>query len=243
MKQTILLLTFFLITNLAFAQFGITGRYHFNKAPDWVPIGETDSSNPYQFLGDGWSVGIDYWVRLKNYRVEFLPELNVAQFKSEPNAKIPGVESFSNQFYSFFLNTNFYLFDFLGDCNCPTFSKQGQLLKKGFFVQLSPGISYLQNKVSINQEAAIFFDKSYASSDWAVNIGAGVGLDIGLSDFVTITPIIGLRYFPVAKWDKLHTYSGILEEQTHIEESSIWQLSAGARLGFRLDYKSKGRRR
>lgn len=243
MKQTILLVAFFLITNLAFAQFGVTGRYHFNKAPDWVPIGEKDASDPHKFLGNGWSVGLDYWMRLKNYRIEFLSELNVAQFKSEPNSKIPAVESFSNQFYSFFLNTNFYLFDFLGDCNCPTFSKQGQLLKKGFFLQISPGITYLQNKVTINQEAAPFNGDLYESSDWAVSIGAGAGLDIGLSDFVTITPMVSLRYFPAAKWDQLHSYSNIREESLHVEESAIWQLSAGARLGFRLDYKSKGRRR
>lgn len=243
MKARTLLFTFLFFANLALAQFGITGRYHVNDAPDWIPLDEKNASDPYQFLGDGWSVGIDYWQRLKNYRIEFLPELNYAQFSRKPGAAIPEIKEFSNQVYGFFLNTNVYPFDFAGDCHCPTFSKQGEFLKKGFFLQVSPGMSYWKNEVDIDTENLPGVGSSFKSSDWSFSIGAGAGLDIGVSDFVTFTPIVNVRYFPKVYWDHLQDYTGIKEEALLIEESAVWQWSAGARIGIRFDYQSNRRRR
>ncbi len=244
MKATTLLFTFLFFTNLALAQFGITGRYHFNDAPNWASFSATptDRFNPEKYFGNGWSVGIDYWLRLKNYRMEFLPELNYAQFEYNKQTGYVNPAAFSNRFYSFFLNTNFYLFDFAGDCNCPTFSKQGQWLKKGFFVQASPGISYIQQKV-VFEKPVVEGKKTFESMALAASIGIGTGLDIGISDFMTFTPMVSLRYYPNAKWKSLSRYSGPDIYAALSTESDIWQLSAGARLSFRFDYQSNRRRR
>lgn len=242
MKATTLLFTFLFIANLALAQFGITGRYHINNAPDWVPFGQKDVPDSEKYLGNGWSLGLDYWVRLKNYRVEFLPELNYSQFKKEGQTGYTNPADFSNRFYSFFLNTNIYPFDFAGDCNCPTFSKQGQFLKKGFFLQVSPGITYLQGKVTFEQPV-VENEKTFESTALAASIGAGAGLDIGISDFMTLTPMLSLRYFPNAKWESLSKYVGSDIYAPTSTESAIWQWSAGVRLGFRLDYESRSKRR
>ena len=82
------------------------------------------------------------------------------------------------------------------DCDCPTFSREAGLLEKGFFVQIAPGLSYFDGKV---EEAAII------SEDNGLNfkLGLGIGLEIGLSDYITISPIIKYnRYFNV-KWEGL----------------------------------------
>lgn len=245
MKATNLLFTLVFFANVVHAQFGITGRYHLNDAPNWIPAGQNDASDAEKYLGNGWSAGVDYWLRLKNYRVEFLPELNYSQFEYNDQTGYANPADFSNRFFSFFLNTNFYLFDFAGDCNCPTFSKQGEFLKKGFFVQVSPGVTYLQGKVTF--ENPVFHDtkdhNTFESTSLAASIGVGTGLDIGVSDFMTFSPMLSLRYFPNAKWESLGQFVGAEIYEPNSIESAIWQWSAGARLGFRFDYQSSGRRR
>jgi len=226
MKQAWCIAGLLLLSHSIFAQFGISGSYRVNDAKDWKIVYLDQTSQ--EILGDGLSLGVDYWFRLKNYRVEFLPELNVilpqsvtAQDGSELDAK----------FYSFFFNTNFYLFDFMGDCDCPTWSKQGNFAKKGFFVQVSPGITLLQNAVTTEGVES-------NANDWALSLGAGIGFDIGVTDLVTFTPMLGARYFPQANWSSLEAAKA---SWTFEQKSAIMQLYAGVRLGFRFDYTGKRR--
>lgn len=242
MKAVTFLLALLFVTNLAEAQVGITGRYYLNDAPNWTSVNQKNTTKSENYLGNGWSVGMDYWLRLKKYRVEFLPELSYSQFKYNDQSGYLNSADFSNRFFNFFLNTNFYLFDFAGDCNCPTFSKKGQFLKKGFFVQVSPGLTYLQGKVNF-EKPIVEAEKSFESDALAASVGAGFGLDVGISDFVTLTPMIGLRYFPNAKWKSLSKYVGSEIFTPISTESAIWQGSAGVRLGFRFDYQSRSRHR
>jgi hypothetical protein len=58
------------------AQFGINAAYRFNNAPDLKIIKSFDGTNEeFDVLSDAVSIGVDYWLRLKNYRIEFLPQL------------------------------------------------------------------------------------------------------------------------------------------------------------------------
>lgn len=221
MKRTILILSLLFATQLSFAQFGITGGYRFNDAPDWqVTVTDGSSQNA---LGEGYSIGVDYWFRLKNYRVEFLPELNFSRFENEVSFYNTNLSAFS-----LFANVNIYPFDFLGDCDCPTWSKQGNFFQKGFFVQVSPGVSYLQQAIKTE-------DTNLESNTTALSLGGAVGFDIGITDIVTFSPIAGARYYLKSSWDRL---SDVSFEPTDVpKESAITQFFVGARLGIRLDYK------
>ena len=203
-------------------QFGVKGAFSTFSTPDWVLSNSNSTiSNDRELLQDGWSVGIDYWFRLKNYRLEFTPELNL----SNTSTTIDG-NQFSTQFYSFFFNANIYPFDFSNDCDCPTFSKQGPTLEKGFFLQLSPGVSYLDQSITTNELES-------STNDISISIGLGVGYDIGVSDLVTITPTLKVRYFPAANWDI--TEANLEAISSFEQETAITQLSAGLRIGIRLD--------
>ncbi|MFN7116526.1 MAG: hypothetical protein ACK4TA_06970 [Saprospiraceae bacterium] len=235
MKYTLLLFAFLICNNLIHAQFGVTSGYRWNNAPNWK-LESSAFSGGGDILGDGYSVGVDYWFRLKNYRVEFQPELNFSAFTN--NISIGEVlwRDIDVQTYSFFFNTNLYLFDFMGDCDCPTFSKQGDAGKKGFFVQISPGVSYFKQEFSTPN--ADFSDNSVA-----VSLGAGIGFDIGLTDLVTLTPLLGARYYPNVEWSTLADFGIENAFSVRDTETSLTQLFAGARLGFRFDYQSNRRRR
>lgn len=209
----------------AAAQIGFSGAFVHGQAPDWVTTLDGSDGEPLLELpGSGWQVGIDYWFRLKNTRIEFLPTL--AYSRQAVSGTIFGGEEgeLVAQAGHFFFNTNIYLFDLRGDCDCPTFSKQGPTLTKGFFLQLSPGIS-LFDLTNAREES---------DTDLAPSIGIGIGFDIGLSDLVTLTPTLSARYYPEAYWPALEgplpeLYDGLQPAST------LWQYGAGLRLGLRFD--------
>ena len=227
-----LLLMIFSSIGALHAQFGIQASYRFNQADNWkLSDGVSDPSFDIDLLGDGWSIEVDYWFRLKNKRIEFLPALNYGSY----NSFDVDVQNFdiSNTVFSFFLNTNFYLFDLGSDCNCPTFNKQDDLLKKGFFLQVSPGFSRFSNEIKDAQG-------SNTVTANAFSIGGAIGLDIGLSEIVTLTPLVGVRYFPNVQLEGFTTTNSQIDEFISLidEETAITQTFIGARLGFRLDKRN-----
>ena len=163
----------------------------------------------------GFSIGLDYWFRLKRKRLEFLPTIFYSSYQGENNIANFGLRA----------NTSIYPFDFSGDCNCPTFSKENDLLKKGFFIRLSPGLSYWQTKP---------FESEVEKTDaWLAEIMAGMGLDIGISNLLTISPEIRIRHIFESSWN------GVVEYNT----DNFQLLEPNIRIGFRLDKKNYGFKR
>lgn len=230
MKKTLRLLTglalLLTLSGPAAAQLGVTARYQFPDAENWVLLTDPGDRNRTKLLGNGYSIGLDYWFRMKNTRIEFLPEINFSHFLFiEANeARLDAA------WLGFYFNTNFYLFDLKGDCDCPTFSKTGSAAKKGFFVQLSPGISWLNHRIRLPE------DETIRSSSAAFSIGLGLGFDIGLSDLITFTPMGSLRYFPTAEWDDLSRVAVSDADEFSVpgEQTNILMWQVGARLGFRF---------
>jgi len=199
------------------AQIGLSISYKWMQAPNWGDYHKNElGDNPYP-LAD-WNFGIDYCFRLKNKRVEFLPE---ASFVKQEYFFDNGWAKYS--FYNLALNVNLYPFDFDGDCNCPTWSKDGDSFSKGFFIQLSPGISWLKNDFKNGPLILIIDDR------FAFFIRAGIGLDIGVTDFLTISPIARFSFTPGVDWPA----------PVKSLRSSIFQTELGVRLGFRLEELGK----
>ncbi|NRA52240.1 MAG: autotransporter domain-containing protein [Phaeodactylibacter sp.] len=215
------------------AQIGITGGYRINNAPDWdypSSVSFNDDLNP---LANSWAVGVDYWIPLGQTRIDLLPELSFGQSVQEMTLISDQLE-FTQNAYSLFLNANIYIMDLEGDCDCPTFSKSGDFFQKGFFLQLSPGISYFQNTIErLNADVEDIEDDAIAYS-----VGVGAGLDIGLSDILTLTPMVGFRYYFPSEWAGLDDILLTAEPDPLFEtESNIRQVWAGLRLGVRFDQR------
>ncbi|MCB0639363.1 MAG: hypothetical protein KDC54_22210 [Lewinella sp.] len=205
------------------AQFGFTGQYLTGDAPGWTA--RVGSGEPFLELpGDGWQAGVDYWFRLKNARIEFLPTLAYSR-QAVPSAIFDeNTDELIAQAGHFFFNVNIYPLDLRGDCDCPTWSKEGPTLEKGLFLQLSPGISYFN---LTNAEGG-------GDGNLAANIGLGLGFDFGLSELITITPILQARYYPRVIWPAFEKGLPILFGELEAE-SELWQYTAGLRVGIRLD--------
>ncbi len=180
----------------------------------------------------GFHAGLNYWFRLKKYRVEFSPEVSYSRFKFEGDILEQGRFQFQSSYANLQFHTNIYPFDFAGDCDCPTFSKQGPSLAKGFFVQLSPGLSYINNQATA-LSGAIADPETNQQAGLAISLGLGLGLDIGVSDFLTITPMVRYEYY--SQDAELNRY---LFPNTTVDlagRSSLSQLFAGVRMFFRFD--------
>lgn len=235
MKKHLLLLSFCITTVITHAQLGLSGGYSVLNAPVWenAIVEEFGQHGNEDFIGGSTYLAIDYWFRLKNVRIEFLPTLAFRKFDSPINHTISSAidNRFAEaQFVGFHFNTNFYPFDFGSDCDCPVWSKDKKIFKKGFFIQLSPGVDYVSQVYNFT---AFDTQQQQKAEDTGAyfSVGGGIGLDIGLSDFITISPMVGLRYFPNVKWNSL-----LQDAKTEpIGAAKLTQPFAALRLGFRFD--------
>ena len=218
MKNIILSFLLLSMSVTIYGQVGVSSGFQTFVAEEWTDLlGDITGQNFDQ--ATGFNVGIDYWMRLKEKRVEFLPELNYSSHSTSS-----GFSEIDVSLLGIHLNTNIYPFDFAGDCDCPTWSKSGGIFEKGFFLQVSPGF----NRGTIKVEDEIMFEDENFSY---FNLAVGAGLDIGLSDFLTITPIVRYRISPSVEY--------IPTNNSPVDfgpvESNIKQFYAGVRLGFRFD--------
>lgn len=201
------------------AQVGINLRYQ---------AGQSDILDQYDISQTGGQASVEYHFRMKQKRVEFRPGLGYRMtFEGDK----------SGYFRAFDLDFGaaVYPFDFSGDCNCPTFSKQGTLVKKGFFIEVTPGLSYqrLSRVKSLPDDP----DRLPISSNNLIwKIGAGVGLDLGLSDRYTLTPLVSATYLSADEWE------GLQEDGSFGKLDDYIYLSAGFRLTYHKEDKFRRRR-
>ncbi|MEO0734547.1 MAG: hypothetical protein AAFZ52_17050 [Bacteroidota bacterium] len=172
--RCIMLLLVCCLTAGLHAQFGLTAYANFHNVRHDFVAAEIDELVQ---LETGVELAAHYWFRLPTKRVEFQPTV---YYTATDNGEVDhNFDEFGFQF-----KTNFYLFDFGTDCDCPTFGKQGPNLQKGFFVQLAPGYAFYDYDTAARPDQP---QSGFTAT-------AAVGIDFGLNNLLTITPIAGLRY-------------------------------------------------
>lgn len=237
LQSTILLLLLTFIAQSVDAQIGIRAKYLRNgidndQANFISEIGSIDDA-----LSTGFGLGVDYWFRLKTTRVEFLPELGINYSKTSLD---DGIASIDYNYIYFNLNTRIYPMDFEGDCDCPTFSNQSTLIKKGFYFELSPGLGYYTSHYNSSITSPINPEgETITASEDAISykLGLAVGLDIGVSNLLTINPYVMYNYHFGREYANsvVRLNPGILVD---FPGSSMSQVELGVRFAFRFDAKN-----
>ena len=211
------------------AQIGFTGAYYTQQIPEWEAALFGDRTNE-KLVPKGYTFGVDYWLKpLKDYRVELYPELAVSFAKSDITRNgLP--ETFELASVGFNLNTNIYVLNIESDCGCPTFSKPESFIEKGVFLQISPGIQYLKGTYEGTADIEL-----EGVTTLVPKLGLGIGLDIGLSDFITITPIFKYNRLFNAEWEGLTDMvnNPTISTIPGNNKSNINQFSAGLHVGIR----------
>lgn len=166
-KITILLLFF---ACSVYSQIGVQAH--------WENLNRT-GVNTTQFKG--YTIGINYWFRLEKKRLEFQPMIGYQSLDQVNNDQVN--INFPSVIFEF--QTNFYPLDWFNDCKCPTFGKTNDFIKKGFFLTAAPFAAF-----DLSDE------REEGSNSLMWGIKAGAGLDIGITQFLTITPVARLALSP-----------------------------------------------
>jgi len=208
---------------VSYGQFGINVKYLF---------GQSDLLEEYNLSQDGIHASLEYGFRLKEKRLEFHPGLGYrfTFFKEGDYLSDDAKHGYFNSIDLDF-NTSIYPFDFGGDCNCPTFSKDGNVIKKGFFFEVSPGLAYqtLHREFWYYSDPGPPYPISSSNLCWKLSLGAGI--DIGLSEEFTLTPMFSWTKISNEEWEGLtdDPQTGVLDDQTY--------LAAGLRMIYKPDPK------
>ena len=211
---------------VSMAQIGVRTVYTLNNFSDWNQWAR-NASQVDEFFPSMLEFGLDYRLALKRIRLEFYPYLSYGLSETAINASAAKIKL--NQIGAG-VDMRYYPMDTDSDCNCPTFSKQGDFLQKSFFIMLSIGTRMYD--LSTTTENIV------ESNGLAYQIGGGAGLDIGFSDFFTLTPFAQLAYGGGYRYDEL---ASVLATPADFS-SSLTQTILGLRLGFRFDYTGRRRR-
>ncbi|MEM1326235.1 MAG: hypothetical protein AAGI23_09795 [Bacteroidota bacterium] len=218
---------FFFLFTISSAQIGITATYASAEAENWEFAFQQEFGSERQLFVNGSRVGLNYWFRLKPIRIEFLPSIEYADYGTWSSFSSPSDRlEYDLTSLGTFLNTRLYLFDFANDCNCPTFSKQNDWFKKGFFVNLAPGVERLRSSIvtKAGEESV-----TTAEEEWKLSGGVGVGIDFGISDFLTLTPIAGVSYSRDLNGDHLFDTT-----EPNASNTDLIQYYAGINIGLRF---------
>ena len=221
------------VAQIGFGQIGFTGAYFSQSIPEWERAVFGDRSND-RLLNTGYSAEIDFKITpFENYRVEFFPAFNYNLTNSTSFGRTgTSIETFDLTQYDFSVKTNIFFLSLEADCDCPTFSREAGLLEKGLFVQVAPGVSFFNGVVEETNINPLVTE----DSGLAFKLGFGLGLEIGLADFLTVTPIVKYnRYFGV-EWEGLTEDLSQLPLASDVgnDISSINQFYGGIKLGIRF---------
>lgn len=234
-KFSAILISILFLTMDVSGQFGLRMKYNNNNFSDWEAAMENRYNTNEKLYSPGYEVGIDYWFKLKKRRIEFMPEISYALATTKySNAALTETKFTS---YNFNFHTQIYALDLEADCDCPTFSKQGPSINKGLFFHFTPGISYYSTATTPNPLIELIYPVT-DTEGIAFKAGIGLGMDIGVSDLLTITPIISYYFNMGMNWENLALSGTQLTDVS----SNPRLLQFTLRLGFRPDY-GRGRRR
>lgn len=229
-RNFILSLTFALSFAQLQAQWGLNLRYSSNDFTDWSTISK--SVTGLTVFEDHLEFGLDYWFKPGEMRAEYMMEASFGKASTILSAPPGGTDiKYTNTMIGLGSKSNVYIFDFFGDCDCPTFTKKGNLFKKGFFLQWNAKVHYWLKDAS-------FFARG--DNGMTVDVGGGLGIDIGLSDFLTISPVITYHYFPWITWRQFGLQHGRTIDNLN-DKITATMFKFGFRIGLRPDYMKEKR--
>ena len=231
------------------SQFSVYGKYQPNQI-EWQDEWMADMSADVIYDHTAY-LGLAYWFRLKNYRVEFHPgayfgfgNQGITMYSDVQSTyeEVSRISATRQRVYGVEVPIHFYFLDLEGDCNCPTFSKQGNIITKGLYAYINPGFRRTDFEINTwddgNPPRSVIFVASQSNN---FTIAGGFGLDIGLGDLLTITPFTGLEFVPDLKWEGYDFYTESVANTSLKDERNLRSVVLGLRLSVRPDYVKEKR--
>ncbi|MEZ4907907.1 MAG: hypothetical protein R2771_09795 [Saprospiraceae bacterium] len=194
-----------------------------SKFNEWDKLIDDYANEDYNFFDYEVGGGINYWFRLKEYRVEFTPGFYYlySKFKYDnPSCSYEyHYQSLGTEF-----DINLYPFDFMRrtyEKDCPSFNNRGQWFSKSFFFQFSPGLYVSKMDLS---------GKDIIDYDMAGKFDFGIGVDMKLSNHILLAPILKYGFLLGQEWKGLGDFHG---------EPAYNEITSGNFLSFTLSFYLK----
>jgi len=209
------------------AQVGVSLSYRNIDAPYWgLLLGENET-----IFKNGHSFSVDYWLKMRNVRIDLLPELGFSKFSNEiaPIGIYPK-RTFISQFFNFQLNANIYPLDFFKQYTEKELRNPTENVAHSLFVQISPGVSmvYLSYRAALEEMLLPPRRTSYF-------IGLGAGFDIHYKNYLTLTPMLRYQHYPSVQWVGLSEIQDEFTDDFFREDSFVNQVAFSIRLGVFLN--------
>lgn len=208
-----------------FSQIGIRLSYEQANYDDWA-----QTADKAELLKLQYAAGIEYWFRMKNVRIEYFPELYYLSAMDSGHADFKDFK-YSINALGISGKIHFYIMDFFGDCDCPTFSKEGNFFTKGFYLAMAPGFQMDLQKINNPIDNLV---KQTSNIHFKINLGAG--LDLGIMDKWTVSPFIFYNLSPTINWVGFGDLHGKSEDTQNSDKSIQRAIQTGIRVHYRWDY-------
>ena len=222
----------FVLYQKGYSQIGITTGYKTFYAKGWNDLyNEYSTQKAYSLYG--FQVGIDYKIiRAKRYRLEYSPIIIYSYLDQNANYPVFNRNSrnntklvkLSHHQYIFQFNIFSYVFDFKSDITDPAHFERVGLLRRGFFMEIAPVFIHYRNFRHF-QNSNYYNEKTEGVST-TIGGSIGVGIDLPLSERLTIIPLFRYYYFP--DYDRYETSA----------KSDLKQIFVGCRLKYNFREQS-----
>ncbi len=239
LKSVILFCIFSVIALHGNSQISVYTEYNQNQI-DWQDEWQSRIS-PDVIYGKSYSIGVAYWFRLKNRRIEFHPGayIHLSNQRISPYSNNNGLPDWTiakQNGYGVELPIHIYFLDFKEITKAPTYSKEGTLFKKGVYGYVTPGYRRVSYEL-IGYESEVFMlTLDEVDKQNLFTIAAGFGLDVGIGDLFTISPYGGVEFVPNMKWETLNDYIETSSSPGNDGRDNMTTLIVGIRLNLRPDY-------
>lgn len=223
-RGTLLLALVFFTSIKLVAQIGLRTSYINFEAPEFELSQQGDNFlNP---PGHGLALSLDYRLKMQNLRVEVRPEIQWASPQTVTNGNI-GTKS---RYIGLWSNVVIFPFDLRGDCDCPTFGRNGNPLQKAFFIEAAPGLYHTTNTIEISRSPD---DIITENQSFAFGFSIGIGLEMKINRNFAFSPYAKTSFFPKMRWPSLQDAAALENLNEVKENSSVTGIQAGIRFGFR----------
>lgn len=218
MKSVIIIIFSLFILIEANAQIDLTVQYEKNAYTSWEEIIQVKYGLDNKLLDHGIYAAAGYRIYPFSFRLGFIPELGYS-YATGQSGNLTVTDKYNITQAVVKLGIQLFPFDLNGDCNCPSFGRQNDFFQKAFYIKVIPGASYQW----LNLEGEL------NANNYVFSVGAATGLNIALSELLTIAPEINYQRIFNAKWEGFSEFQHV---EGVTDETAASTLGAGIRLSF-----------
>jgi hypothetical protein len=215
--------------NVSYAQIGVGFQYHQSKYETWTDVLKDAGNQDSEIFRQSFKLSLDYGFGLRQYRVNFHPELSYKKgVFGDENLIDHDIFAELTQ-YGFHFRTQAYPLDLLSKkgMQCPSFNRGGDVFTKGWFISFQPELIYSKKELSVSP--LISSDNDSGESKMIFGFGFGTGIDIGINEYFSITPSVMYSFILGENWPG---YAKIFNQDAFNDPTNVSYVAAGLRLGL-----------